>query len=398
MMKKLLRISLSLAIVAALILTLAVSASASSGSFIFDENEDLSYSEFSELESTARGICDSTGVSVCYLLTDDLHGKTAQTRAEEIANGSAATSNAIVLVDSYDTSDLVLDVYFFGITTMYQSNSETLLDAYRSDDTYAGATRNYLTKAQSILKGESAASNSNDSYQAVSDLGAVAGQLIVDGADLLSDNQEASLNSTAAQIGEKHNCSVVIVTTSSLDGKTAQQYADDYFDYHNYKKDGILLLVAFNNTTDPQLRAWAISTTGECIKTFSESKQEKVIEDIKSDMSSLNWNSAFETYLADLDRELSPHVAWYWIPLSLLIGFGIALIIAFIIKSQLKSVKMQAGAKDYVRPGSMVVTASRDTFLYHTITRSAKPKNTSSGGGTHIGSSGTSHGGSSGTF
>ena len=390
MMKKILSISLALMMIAALVFTVSFSASATTGSFIFDEKEALAPSEFDELEETAQGICNSTGVSVCYLLTDDLGGKTAQERAEELATSSTATPNALILVDSYDRSDYDVYLFAFGMATMYTSHSEEMLDAYKSDDTYVGAARKYLNTAQSILTGESANASAN-----ASDLGAADGQLIVDSADLLSQSQEAALGATAAQISEKHNISVVIVTVPSTDGKTAKLYADDYYDYHGYKPDGVLLLITLDNGAGK--REAAITTTGKCEKTLTDSEVDKIFDDIMPDISSLNWNKAFELFLTDTDYYISPHVAWYWIPLSLLIGFIIALIIMFAVKSKLKSVKMQAGAKDYVRPGSMVVTASRDTFLYHTITRTAKPKNNSSSGGS-FGSSGTHHGGSSRTF
>ena len=356
MMKKILSISLALMMIAALVFTVSFSASATTGSFIFDEKEALAPSEFDELEETAQGICNSTGVSVCYLLTDDLGGKTAQERAEELATSSTATPNALILVDSYDRSDYDVYLFAFGMATMYTSHSEEMLDAYKSDDTYVGAARKYLNTAQSILTGESANASAN-----ASDLGAADGQLIVDSADLLSQSQEAALGATAAQISEKHNISVVIVTVPSTDGKTAKLYADDYYDYHGYKPDGVLLLITLDNGAGK--REAAITTTGKCEKTLTDSEVDKIFDDIMPDISSLNWNKAFELFLTDTDYYISPHVAWYWIPLSLLIGFIIALIIMFAVKSKLKSVKMQAGAKDYVRPGSMVVTASRGGVL-----------------------------------
>ena len=36
------------------------------------------------------------------------------------------------------------------------------------------------------------------------------------------------------EISEKQQCDVVVVTENSLDGKSAQDYADDFFDYNGY--------------------------------------------------------------------------------------------------------------------------------------------------------------------
>ena len=59
-------------------------------------------------------------------------------------------------------------------------------------------------------------------------------------------------------------------------------------------------------------------------------------------------------------------------------GIIIAAIVAFVLTSQLKSVKMKPHANEYVKQGSMNVTHSQDIFLYRTVTRTARPKNDSS--------------------
>lgn len=62
---------------------------------------------------------------------------------------------------------------------------------------------------------------------------------VVDDAGLLTDSEENSLNETLKEISNRQNCQVVVVTTNSLDGKSAEAYADDYYDYNGYGKDGI---------------------------------------------------------------------------------------------------------------------------------------------------------------
>ena len=85
-----------------------------------------------------------------------------------------------------------------------------------------------------------------------------------------------------------------------------------------------------------------------------------------------------------------------------LVGVGLAMFIVGRMKAQLKTVRFQAAAGDYMKSGSLNITESKDTFLYNTVTRTAKPKNTDSGssGGssTHTSSSGETHGGGGGKF
>ena len=52
-------------------------------------------------------------------------------------------------------------------------------------------------------------------------------------------------------------------------------------------------------------------------------------------------------------------------------------------------------AANYVKPGSMNISVSRDLFLYSRITKTERPKESS---GTHTSSSGRTHGGRGGSF
>ena len=76
------------------------------------------------------------------------------------------------------------------------------------------------------------------------------------------------------------NVDVVIVTVASIEGKTATEYADDYFDYQGYgygeKSDGILLLVGMKE------RVWAISTHGSLgISAFTDAGLDYIKEDVQ---------------------------------------------------------------------------------------------------------------------
>ena len=97
------------------------------------------------------------------------------------------------------------------------------------------------------------------------------------------------------------------------------------------------------------------------------------------------------------EKSMSPAV---WIPVSLGIGLVISLIITGVMRGQMKSVRRKPDAADYMQKDSLHITRKNDLFLYHQISRSAKPKNEDSGGGssTHTSSSGETHGGSSGSF
>ncbi len=57
------------------------------------------------------------------------------------------------------------------------------------------------------------------------------------------------------------------------------------------------------------------------------------------------------------------------------IGLVIALIVVFIMKSQLKSVDFEYTAQEYEVPGTFIVTRSNDVYLYKNTTKVKKPDN-----------------------
>ena len=97
---------------------------------------------------------------------------------------------------------------------------------------------------------------------------------LADQAGLLDTDQKESLCNTLDEISEREQVDVIIVTTNSLEGKTAQAYADDYFIDHGYGQgedgDGILFLVDMGD------RNWAIATHGYAIEAFTDAGQEYI--------------------------------------------------------------------------------------------------------------------------
>jgi hypothetical protein len=70
--------------------------------------------------------------------------------------------------------------------------------------------------------------------------------------------------------------------------------------------------------------------------------------------------------------------------ISLVIGIIAGLIVAFILKGQLKSVRKQDSARVYVKQDSLQITYARDIFLYRNVTCTKKQErveSTSSGSG-----------------
>lgn len=228
----------------------------------------------------------------------------------------------------------------------------------------------------------------------------------------VEDDDLSALNDKLDEISQRQECEVAIYTTKTFGGSTASEYADDYYDEYSYgygdDKSGIMLVI---NT---ESRDWAISTCGFGIKAFTDAGQQYIMDEIKPELSDEDYAAAFDQYADLCDQFLTQaHKGEPYdkgslpgqekgmsLPIDIIIGIIIGVIVAFIVvsrdKSALKTVRREAEAKNYMREGSLNITARQEQFIYKDVEQIAKES--SGGSGTHTSSSGETHGGSSGKF
>lgn len=228
------------------------------------------------------------------------------------------------------------------------------------------------------------------------------------------------INEKLGDLYGTYSAGVAIVTTSSLDGKTAQEYADDFFDENGIGtgdgNDGILLLISESE------RVWAISTSGSCISVFTDANLDYMSENFLPFLSDGDWYGACISFIEDSGflfysaenpsdsdyddsdyDDYEPVVRYFnyvWLIGSLLVGLIAAVIVTGIFRRGMKSVSMKPSASDYLRSGSFRPGRREDLFLYSTVTVTARPKDDDNDNfsSTHVSSSGNTHGGSSGSF
>lgn len=242
---------------------------------------------------------------------------------------------------------------------------------------------------------------------------------IADWAELLSESEEAELSDRLDEISERQKLDIVIVTLESLEGADIVAYADDFFDYNGYgfgeKKDGVIFLMSMEE------RDWCISTSGYGITAFTDAGQEYLSEKMVPYLSDGAYAEAFQIFAGQCDDYITQARAGTpydvdnipvepFSPLGALIiavvaGFVVSLIVTGIMRLSLHSVFSQTAADSYMKKDSLRLTKNYDLFLYKNVTRTERPKETStstsgsSGGSTtHISSSGNTHGGSKGKF
>lgn len=225
---------------------------------------------------------------------------------------------------------------------------------------------------------------------------------LVDNADLLTVEEESVLRAKLDEISETYQADVVIVTTLTTDGKSPMAYADDFFDYNGYgygsSYDGVLLLISMED------RDWVISTSGMCIDALNDSTIESIGDWMLNDLSNGWYADAFETFVNECEYYINGEINGFPfefganLMIALVVGLIVAFIVTMIMKSNLRSVRRQTGASDYVKANSLQLTQSNEIFLYRNVTAVKKVSESSGSGSTHRSSSGRMHGGGGGKF
>lgn len=216
-----------------------------------------------------------------------------------------------------------------------------------------------------------------------------------DYAGLLNAGDAAALEEEFAYYKESFDLDVVVVTVDSLDGKTAQAYADDYYDYGGYGENGVLLLVSMGE------REWHISTSGTAIGLIDDSDLVYLEDRIVPHLSDGDYYEAFYQFQYSLLGCVTPESPLDNLIISLPAGLIVALIVILIMRATMNTKTAQRTADAYQTRDSFHLRTHQDLFLYSNVTKQPIPQQTSSGSGgssVHRSSSGSSHGGRGGKF
>ena len=265
--------------------------------------------------------------------------------------------------------------------------------------------------------------------------GAVSGQpRVFDQAGLFSETEIIQLEEKIAQCRKSTKMDVVIVSAYADGERSAEEYADDYYDYGGFgvgkKASGVLLLYYMDGPGQPGGECY-ISTAGTMINMLTDERIESILDDVYGDLGNRDFAGAAEHFLEDVkayvkegvesgqytyDRDTGEIVRYHSIRLY---EVAIAMVIAGILAGSVcLDIKKRYAMKQSSRELSNSLQAYRAECAFHFSVAGDKmvnkyvrsvpiPRNTSSGGGgrghsgsssagrstIHTSSSGSSHGG-----
>lgn len=229
---------------------------------------------------------------------------------------------------------------------------------------------------------------------------------VMDNAKFLSEDETSTLSEMLDSIRYKYSMDVAVVTTESLDGKSCEQFADDYYDYEGYgfgaDKDGIMLVVSKNP------RNYHFTTTSRGIRVFNDAAINYLKKNVEEYLRNDDYYGAFLKFAEISEQilesdamgevfkaETTPKARKTGLAVALGIPAVMALIIVLVGYFKMNDAVSKPAANEYAK-NSINITKSHDIYLYKTVNKTAKPQNNASS--THTSSSGRTHGGGGGSY
>lgn len=122
-----------------------------------------------------------------------------------------------------------------------------------------------------------------------------------DSSNLLTNAEQEKILSKLNNVSEKNYFDMVIVTVDSLNGKTEQEYADEYYSNNNFgygsNSEGIILLVAMKE------RRVRISARGR-ENTLDDKCIENIMSSVRPELTAKNYYNAFLSFIDLVENSL----------------------------------------------------------------------------------------------
>lgn len=243
---------------------------------------------------------------------------------------------------------------------------------------------------------------------------------VYDEAGLLSDEEAAALEQRCREIETQNRIHILMVTTEDTEGKTQEEYADDFYDsvYPEEKdENGALFLV------DMGERELWISTAGIMQYYMSDREIDELLDHMYDEVSQQDYSGAFQGVADDVEAVIARGVSSgdYLIDengkiiryrsitvmevvLAAIAGVTVFCLVFFSVRYSYQK-KVKSDVRGYGRISGIRLETNRDTLIGHHVTSRRIPTGPPPGSGgpgggssVHTSSSGRSHGGGGRSF
>lgn len=122
-------------------------------------------------------------------------------------------------------------------------------------------------------------------------------QRVFDDAGLLTESEKESLEAQVTKMRDSMKMDVVLVTTADTGGRSARQYADDFYDAGGFgtrsDHSGVLFLIDMDN------REIYVSTSGTMIRFLTDDRVEMMLDHAYTDVADEDYMGAMRQLLTD---------------------------------------------------------------------------------------------------
>ena len=245
--------------------------------------------------------------------------------------------------------------------------------------------------------------------------------LVLDVYGLITQEQEDTLNALAEEYSAKYECDIILIVTTNTESYDVEAYTEAVYQHYEYgwgeEKSGVILLLSMEGR-DYDLAAYGYGNVA-----FTDYGKTWLMDDVLPYLGNDDWYGGFLKYIelaADYlrqAREGNPvdyygkddpwggepvyptrsgfYVTGRMVMIALIVGLIPALVTVLVMKSKMKSAKLQTMAENY-QTQALQLRDRQDRFLRKDVTRVRR--DTDSGGsrgggghGTSVHSSGFSH-------
>lgn len=389
------RIFIAILIISMAFIFAATEALAVGTDYIYDNANLLSSSNVNILKTRCRWL-ETSGLTLIIYTHGGNEDKGNILKAYE---NECAENGALIFCTNAATKEISLDTI---------GNAESFFTSEIISRIQSIASDKYLNigfdeACQSIIE------NSECVYRGYTDIISEDGaynNAVIDTVGYLDEDELSAINKRFSDIRSKYGIDVAVFIDSELWGDSAQEAADDLFDYYFYglgeDDDGILLYIS----KEPRLYWFTTHAEGE--KAFNERAIGYLKESVEPYLRNDDYSGALEKYADIADEILSLHSLGKTYKgksaKNKKIGIAIVLVLPFIFAFIMLSRKLkmmntanrELYAERYFTQDGMKVTNSRDVFLFSRIEKTRREEKSS--GGSHTSSSGESHGGGGGSY